>query len=192
MVTAPSVTVATVVPSDSAPDIVSVWIRLRNTLYSTAPSAAVLSSALAPSHHPCGPSTFFSPDSGLSRENFGTSSFVAGRRPPCAAAATTPTSMIVRQSGATAVAAPNAASRSRCSASAGSGRAITAGSFSSRLCARAIAERMVIGSTTLAASRPAQAPRSGVRATVPSWRACFLRCAVGFSVFSPLICHLTR
>src|SRR2546423_7040023 len=189
-VTMPVVTVATVVSSESAPDIVSARTSPPTTLYITAPSAAVFSSAFAPSHQPCGPSVRLSPDSGLSRENFGTSSLVAGYRPPWAAAEATPINMIVRQRGATAVAAPNAPWRSRCSASFGSGRAITAGSILSRPCALSMPERSAIGTTKLAASMPAQAPRSGVRAMVPSRRACFLRCAVGFSVFSPLMWSL--
>src|SRR5207248_1662918 len=125
--------------------------------------------------------------SGLSRLNFGISTFVDGRTPPCAAAATRPTSRRPPHTGPTASAAASAPSLRIPRAVRGSGWAITAGSSPSRLDARSRALRRAVGTTMLATNIAAHAPSSGVRAVArPSFRASFLRCAVGFSVFSPL------
>ncbi|GMA88935.1 hypothetical protein GCM10025868_41850 [Angustibacter aerolatus] len=49
--------------------------------------------------------------------------------------------------------------------------------------------RPTFGTSTVAARIVTQAPTSGVRATLPSERACLRRFGVGFSVFSPLIAY---
>src|SRR4051812_17109726 len=153
------------------------------------PTRVLLSSIFAPSHRACGPKIRLMPENGLSRDHFGFSAFVAKNRPPCAIAATTPTTSTITPIVSDSRNAMRAPIFSTVNMSRVSGDAVIASVVTSRswICCmpRLVSHRMVIAIISTAD----QAPRSWVRATWPSLRLCLSFFGVAFSVFSSATAH---